>query len=105
MNQFINEDPYAFVLMGFLSGVLFSGVSWGIVYVILFLIISEILYFGYVSANGRLWDIDLRITVLMAALLGYLAGAFFHHDDDHYDSWCRFREDYDRWGKEMGWYE
>jgi hypothetical protein len=101
INDFIDKSPYSYVLMGFLSGLLFSGISWGIVYVILFLILSEILYFGYLSANDYMWDFDLRATVLLAALLGYLTGAFFHDMDDHYESWCKFKKDYDGWVKEL----
>lgn len=105
ITDFAENSPYAIVLMSFLSGILFSGISWGLIYVILFLILWEILYFGYISANGRLWDMDYRITVFMAAVLGYLAGAFFHYNDDHHESWSKFCNDCDYWGREMGWFE
>lgn len=104
LNRFINNDPNAIVLMGFFSGLLFSSISWGIIYVILFLILWEILYFGYLDANGKPWDMDYRVTVVMAALLGYLTGAFFHDADDHYNSLTKFRDDCDHYGKECGWF-
>lgn len=104
LNDFVENSPYLLVLSSFLSGLLFSGISWGIVYVILFLIFWEICYFGYVSANGRTWDMDYRITVLMAALLGYLVGAFFHDQDDHWDSWNHFKNNCDYYGKDFGWF-
>lgn len=104
INCFAQNDPMAVVLSSFLAGLLFSGVSFGIVYVILFLIFWEFLYFGYLSCNERRWDFDYRILVILAAFLGFLVGAFFHDADDHYESFNKFKDDMEYYGKEFEWY-
>lgn len=104
LNSFINDDPMAIVLMGFMSGLLFSGISWGIIYIILFLILWEILYFGYLNVNDRAWDFSHRLIVILATILGFLIGRFFHNDDDHEKSCQKFKEDMDYYGKEFGWF-
>ena len=104
-NDWINNDPMAYVLASFLAGLLFSGTSWGIIYVLLFLVLWEILYFCYSDANNMLWNPDERLLLVLAALLGYLTGAFFHDDDNHYEAYHKFKDDIDYYGKEFDWFE
>ena len=104
INFFVNNDPMALVLMGFMSGLLFSSTAWGIVYVIIFLIIWEILYFGYLDVNNCHWDFQLRLTVILAAILGYLTGRFFHFTDDHLNHCKDFKKDLNQYGKDFGWF-
>lgn len=104
VNCFINNDPMAVVLISFMTGLLFSAVSWGLIYVLLFLIIWEILYYGYLNANDRAWGFDHRITVIMAALLGFLLGRFFHDDDDHFSSCSEFKDDVNKYGDDFAWF-
>ena len=101
LNQFINNDPMALVLMSYISGLLFAGVSFGIVYVILFLLFWEMLYYGYLNVNGRRWDWQLRITIIAAAILGFLVGASTIHDnDDHLSSCKNFPKEMKHYAKE-----
>jgi len=103
INHFVNNDPFAPVLASFLAGLLFSAVSFGIVYLIIFLIIWEIFYFGYLDVNDRKWSLDDRVLVIFAALLGFLVGRFFHDDDDHGESFTRFHKDMNYYGEQFGW--
>lgn len=103
INDFIYNDPMSTVLMSFLTGLLFSGVSFGLIYVIIFLIIWEVFYFGYLDVNNRDWLLDERVTVILAALLGFLVGRFFHDDDDHAESIDRFKNDIDYYGRHCNW--
>lgn len=103
INYFINNDPFAPVLASFLAGLLFSSVSFGIIYVIIFLIIWEIFYFGYLDVNDKIWSLDDRVTVILAAFLGFLLGRFFHDDDDHQESFDKFCKDANYYGKQCGW--
>ena len=45
-----------------------------------------------------------RLTVILAALLGFLIGSFFHDKDDHDKAYDNFGEDFDYYGKEFGWF-
>lgn len=105
INYFLENDPMASVLSAFLAGLLFSGVSFGLIYVLLFFLFWEILYIGYLDCNNEKWDFGHRVLLIMSALLGFLIGAFFHGSDDHYNSYNKFRKDMDYYGKELGWFE
>ena len=102
---FINNDPMIPIFISFITGLLFSGISWGIVYVVLFLIIWEIIYFGYLNANNRPWIVRDRLLIILAALLGFLTGSFFHENDDHFDSFKKINDDVEYYGKEFGWFK
>lgn len=92
------------VLIGFMTGLLFSGISWGIIYAILFLIIWEIIYFAYLSANSKMWSLEDRVVVILAAFLGYIIGAIFHDNDDFHKHKEDFWKDMDDYGKNCGWF-
>lgn len=86
----IENDPNFQIASAILMGFLLSGISWGFVYVILFLIIWEIGYFAYTDCNDKEYDLLFRVTLALAAFLGYLAGRNFHDMDDHYQDCCDF---------------
>ena len=105
LNNEIYTDPNYTILMALITGFLFSGISWGIIYVIIFLILWEIAYYGYVNANNKKWDFLFRVTIVLAAFLGYLLGSNLHDNDDHYDHYHRFKNDMDYYGKEFEWFK
>ena len=105
LNCEIYNNPNYTILMALITGILFSAISWGIIYVILFLIIWEILYYGYLNVNNKEWDFLFRVTVILAALLGFLYGRALHDDDDHYEDCNKFKEDVNNYGKNFGWFE
>jgi len=104
LNCDIQNDKGYVVIAALISGILFSGISFGLVYVILFLLIWEFLYFAYLHANYRKWNLGDRILVILAAILGFLLGRFLHEDDDHNADLDKFMDDYEYYGKEFGWF-
>jgi hypothetical protein len=104
LNCEIENDPNFTVASSLILGFLFSGISWGLLYVIIFLIIWEFLYFGYLSCNNKTWDLNQRIVVILAALLGYIMGAIFHDDDDFYEHHENFKKYWNNYGEEFGWF-
>ena len=105
LNCDINNDPNYTVLMSLIVGILFSGISWGLVYVILFLILWEILYFGYLDSNGKVWNLNSRVTIILAALLGFIYGRALLGEDDHYEDYKDFHKNMEYYGKEFEWYD
>jgi hypothetical protein len=104
LNCQIEKDPNFTILMSLIVGFLFAGISWGLIYVIIFLILWEIAYFAYLDCNGKSWSLESRVTIILAALLGFLLGANLHDKDDHYDHCGKFKEDIDYYGKEFEWF-
>jgi len=102
--KWFDNDPYIAMTMSLITGFLFSGISWGIVYVIIFLIIYEFFYFAYLHANYKEWKNSERIGVVFAALLGYLLGSIFHNNWDYYNHWNNFKNDCDQYGKNLDWW-
>lgn len=98
-----NEIEYAYI-MSLIGGILFSGISYGLLYVIVFLIIWEVLYFMYLDSNARRWEPIERITVILFAILGFLLGRLLHDDDDHQGECDQFFKDCNHYGKEFGWF-
>ena len=104
LNCEINTDPNYTVASALIAGFLFAAISWGIVYVIIFLIFWEILYFGYLNVYEEKWNFNLRATVILAAILGYLLGREFDDNNDHIEDCNKFKDDVDYYGKEFGWF-
>tara|TARA_R110001599_G_scaffold130823_3_gene306274 strand:- start:271 stop:603 length:333 start_codon:yes stop_codon:yes gene_type:complete len=98
-----NEPGYSFI-MSFILGILFSEISFGLVYVILFLILWEFLYFAYLHANYKRWHLIDRVLIILGAVLGFLLGRFLHEDDDHAKDFDKFQNDYEYYGKQFGWF-
>ena len=104
LNCHIENDPNFTVLMSLIVGFLFSGISWGLIYVIIFLILWEIAYFAYLDCNGKAWNLESRITIILAAVLGFLLGANLHDKDDHCEDYKKFKKDINYYGKEFEWF-
>ncbi len=85
MNKDINEDPMYWLGSSFFSGVLFSYWSWGILYLLAFLIIRELAYYLYCYAYKGLtyYDLMIRIGIVSGALMGFLIGRAITENDDH----------------------
>ena len=105
LNKEINTNPYYTVVASICGGILFSGISWGIFYVILFLIFWEILYIGYLDVNGKKWDLLDRLNIVLGAFLGYLIGANLLNKDDHYKSIKNFKDDIKYYGEQFSWFD
>lgn len=92
----IYYDPIFYLIFSLLGGILFSGVSWGIVYFIIFLFIWEIGYWIYTGYHDDvLWTPQIRVGVVFAALLGFIIGRTLHNIADHSDDYNKFWEDFD----------
>lgn len=93
INQDLYEDPMYWLGAAFFSGFLFSGWSWGILYVLVFLIIYEIGYYVYCSAYKGLeeYSFMIRIGLVAGALMGFLIGRAIIEEDDHEESIREFR--------------
>lgn len=104
LNCHIEKDPNFTVLMSLIVGFLFAGISWGIIYVIIFLILWEIAYYAYLDCNDKKWNLETRITIILAALLGFLLGSNLHETDDYYEHCSEFKKDLNHYGKEFEWF-
>ena len=91
----IYEDPAYWLGAAFFSGFLFSGWSWGILYLVSFLIVYEIFYYTYCRYKViNDWDLQIRIGILAGTLMGFLIGRHIIEEDDHQKS---INEFCDRW--------
>lgn len=91
MKRDLNEDPMYWIGAAFFSGFLFSSWSWGVVYIILFLIVYEIFYFMFCCYQKRNYNIMIRIGIVAGAFMGFLIGRNIIEDDDHEKSIRDFR--------------
>ena len=98
------EPQYTFI-MTLIVGILCSGISFGLVYVIAFIIVWEFLYFGYCDCNGKNYDDVDRIIIALGGLLGFLLGRFMLDQDDHLAEFKKFQKDYHHYGREFGWFD
>lgn len=102
--KWLDEDIYITMTASFITGVLFSGISWGIIYVIIFLILYEFFYLAYKHANYKDYYVKERIGVILAALFGYVVGLIFHENDDFQGHYYGFWKDCDNYGKKFDWW-
>jgi len=103
LNWSIDNDPGVVVISSLIGGILFSNVTYGLAYLILFLLIWEILYFGYLDCNGKNWIFFDRILVFLAAILGFMLGRFMHDNDDHKEDFHMFKNSCGYYLKDFGW--
>lgn len=94
INKDLNDDPMYWLGASFFSGFLFSYWSWGILYLLLFLILWEVFYFGYYYAYKGLdmYCPIIRIGIVAGALMGFLIGRAITENDDHDKSIKEFWE-------------
>lgn len=93
MKKDIYEDPMYVLGASFFSGFLFSTWSWGILYIISFLILYEIGYYVYCYSYKGLDDYYFitRIGIVAGAFMGFLIGRAIIEEDDHEKSIKEFR--------------
>jgi len=103
LNWSIENDPGIVVIMSLIWGILFSNITYGLAYLILFLLIWEILYFGYLDCNDKKWVLFDRILVFLAAILGFMLGRFMHDNDDHGEDFNKFKDSCSHYLKDFGW--
>lgn len=96
MNRDLYNDPMYWTGAALFSGLLFSTWSWGIVYVLLFLIAYEIGYYIYCrnyKEPGE-YDLMIRIGIFAGAFMGFLIGRAITETDDHEESIREFKKKY-----------
>lgn len=92
MRKDLDTDPMYWLGGAFFSGFLFSAWSWGILYLLSFLIVYEIGYFSYCYYNGlQKYNLMIRLGIVAGTLLGFLIGRAIIEDDDHEASIQEFR--------------
>lgn len=97
-------DPTYWLVASIAVGILFAGVSWSIIYYIIFLIIWEIGYWIYTGYdNNSEWDFELRLGLVLGTLFGFLIGRTLHDKADCSADWCEFRKDMRYYFHECGW--
>jgi len=99
------NDPQYSIIASFIIGILFSGISFGLAYVIVFIILWELLYYIYLDSNNRQYNGEVRLLMALYGIAGFLLGRFLHDDDDHYEEFIKFQNDYDYYGRECGWFD
>ena len=94
MEKDLNEDPMYWLGASFFSGFLFAEWSWGILYLLVFLIIWEIGYYIYCYAYRGLdnYYFMIRIGIVAGAIMGFLIGRAITQNDDHEKSIREFWE-------------
>ena len=94
MDKDLNEDPMYWTGAAFFSGFLFSTWSWGIVYLVLFLVIYEILYYGYCRCFGNMsnYSLMIRIGLVAGVFMGFLMGRVITNQADHDENIRQFSE-------------
>lgn len=103
--RFDVNDPKYSIISSFIIGILFSGISFGLAYVILFIILWEFLYYIYLDCNERPYNWEVRILMALYGIAGFLLGRFLHDDDDHCEEFKKFQNDYEHYGREFGWFD
>jgi len=96
MNRDLYEDPMYWLGAAFFSGFLFANWSWGILYLLVFLIFWEIGYYIWCNYNNSTYDIQIRIGIVAGTIMGFLIGRCITENDDHEESmrefWARIRK-------------
>ena len=94
MKRDINEDPVYVLGASLFSGFLFATWSWGILYLLVFLILWEIGYYLYCRNFRDIndYDITIRIGIAAGAIMGFLIGRCITKNDDHEKSIVEFWE-------------
>jgi len=105
INNEIDNNPGYTAISSMIIGILFSGVSFGLVYVIIFILLWEFLYFGYLDCNNKKYNVEDRIIIALSGIMGFLLGRFLHSDDDHYEEFRKFQNVYEYYKKEFGWFD
>ncbi len=100
-----NGEPEYTFIMSVCIGILFSGISFGLMYVILFILIWELLYYCYLDAKYLNYQPIDRLLFALGSIMGFLIGRAMHGCDDHYEEYKKFKRDYHHYGRELGWFD
>lgn len=77
LKEFISTESYTkeYQLIGSLClGILFGPYSWGLFYLLLFIIIYELIIFILTKGNPKYWNHEVRAGIIMASIFGWLIG-------------------------------
>jgi len=92
-------SPLALILGSLCIGILLSPFGSGVFFLALFLIIWEVLFYGYCLYNQYDWCAPVRITALLAYVLGWIIGRSVTNNHpmepglpDYLEQWFRPRE-------------
>jgi hypothetical protein len=99
-----NSEPGYTFIMSVIVGILFSGISFGLIYVIMFIVLWEFFYFLYLDCNNIVYSGEDRLLFALGSIMGFLLGRLMHDDDDHYKEYKKFCRDYDKCGDACGWF-
>jgi len=97
MKRDIYEDPMYWLGASFFSGFLFATWSWGILYLLVFLVVWEIGYYIYCRNFAGDYDLMIRIGIAAGAMMGFLIGRAITENDDHEKSIDDFCDDVHRY--------
>jgi hypothetical protein len=87
MARDIYEDPVYWLGASFFSGFLFAEWSWGILYLLSFLIAYEIFYYCYLwYKDDNTWIFQIRLGIVAGAFMGFLIGRHIIGKDNHEES-------------------
>lgn len=100
----VNNPQYS-IISSFIIGILFSGVSFGLVYVIIFILLWEFFYYAYNDCNNRRYNGEVRLLMALYGIAGFLLGRFMLDKDDHHKDFKKFQNDYHYYGREFGWFD
>ena len=94
MKRDINSDPSYVLGAALFSGFLFSTWSWGILYLVTFLIIYEIIYYIYCYNFNKLssYGLQIRIGIVAGTIMGFLLGRCITGTDNHEESIEEFKQ-------------
>lgn len=99
MKRDINTDPAYVLGASFFSGFLFSTWSWGILYLISFLVLYEIAYYIYCYNFNKLdaYGLQIRIGVVSGTIMGFLMGRCITGTDNHEESIQEFKQTFKKY--------
>lgn len=88
MERDINEDPMYILGASLFYGFLFSTWSWGILYLILFLVIWEIGYYIFCRYTNKMLTYYpcIRFGIVCGSIMGFLIGRNITEMEDHEES-------------------
>ena len=64
--------PTAQLISSFVFGAIFAPWSWGIIFLLIFFVIYEILFYMFTGGDPRYWQPETRMGVFCAYLLGWI---------------------------------
>lgn len=67
-----NYTPTAQIIAAFVFGAIFGPWSWGIIFLLIYFIIYEILFYLFTHGDPNYWQIETRLAVFCAYFLGWI---------------------------------